>query len=449
MIYNLSQETTALCCSAEKLQLIYAEIEKRKTDILIGLSLAKFQEQHPGMEHFAGVHQGDTFLLVYVRDAMNGIGANTVVADFTLPYLCCSDCRPVGFIMPEIITDLRLGSNSLCVSQGATQLIRMYRYPADGVVEVSPTIPGVYADGENLVINSTMIPESAYEQVIHFTLNGHPTNAELTLHKVPVATMIVPPSPITSPDVNFSCALQTGADPNAYTYFWDFGDGATSLEQTPIHTYETPITVATVRLTISSIVNNICPLTLEQTLAFNIPSPSNCETQSSEYFVALQAQFDIITAENDMTEEVIEDMRNFYSEVNSNMEDFLSGKNNSITGGIIQSLSINLFNEIMTAHSEGQNTEPLVSVYHNSMRLGLTLVRCQTETIFNDNRIIDMLRAFTSQMDFNTEPSLPSMGIQSNTEENISFLNEVLMLREPGSVSWQNVNSLLNVVSWQ
>lgn len=449
MIYNLSQETTALCCSAEKLQLIYAEIEKRKKDILIGLSLAKFQEQHPGMEHFAGVHQGDTFLLVYIRNAVNGIGANTVVADFTLPYLCCSDCRPIGFIMPEIIADLRLGSNSLCVREGETQLIPMYRFPADGIVELSPSVTGVSVDGDNLVINSTMLPESAYGQVIQFTLNGQATNAELTLHKAPVATMVVPQNPITTPDVNFSCELPTGSDPTAYTYFWDFGDGSTSLEQTPIHTYETPITDTIVRLTITSIVNNICPLTLEKRLVFNIPEPSNCETLSSEYFVALEEQFDTITSEYGMKQEVIADMRNFYIEVNSSIPAFLSGNRNSIIGGTIIGLSNNLFNEIITARSQGLDTDPLVSVYHNSMRLGLTLVRCQTEAVFVDDKIIDMLKAFSAQMDYNIEPSLPSMGIRSDTAENIDFLNDVLILRDPGSVSWQNVNSLLNAVSWQ
>ena len=43
----------------------------------------KFQIQHPGMEHLAGVHRGGTFILVYSE--IKGQG-NIVVADFQLPY---------------------------------------------------------------------------------------------------------------------------------------------------------------------------------------------------------------------------------------------------------------------------------------------------------------------------------------------------------------------------
>ena len=44
--------------------------------------LPGFLAEHPGLEHYAGVLRGGTFVLVY--DA-----ANTVVADFMLPYNCC------------------------------------------------------------------------------------------------------------------------------------------------------------------------------------------------------------------------------------------------------------------------------------------------------------------------------------------------------------------------
>jgi hypothetical protein len=55
------------------------------------LLFAKFLELHPGMEHFAGVARGGTFVLVYDTN-------NTVVADFMLPYICCD---PVEEATPE------------------------------------------------------------------------------------------------------------------------------------------------------------------------------------------------------------------------------------------------------------------------------------------------------------------------------------------------------------
>ncbi|XXX81627.1 hypothetical protein WMF30_22990 [Sorangium sp. So ce134] len=51
------------------------------------LLFGAFLQQHPGLEHFAGVVRGGTFVLAH--DA-----AGTVVADFMLPYLCCEPEEP-------------------------------------------------------------------------------------------------------------------------------------------------------------------------------------------------------------------------------------------------------------------------------------------------------------------------------------------------------------------
>jgi hypothetical protein len=48
------------------------------------LLFAKFLARHPGLEHFAGVTRGGTFVLVYDE-------SKNVVADFMLPYVCCDE----------------------------------------------------------------------------------------------------------------------------------------------------------------------------------------------------------------------------------------------------------------------------------------------------------------------------------------------------------------------
>jgi hypothetical protein len=50
------------------------------------MTLESFIEEHPGLEHGAGVSPGGTFVLVY---GSNGESAQTVVSDFMLPYRCC------------------------------------------------------------------------------------------------------------------------------------------------------------------------------------------------------------------------------------------------------------------------------------------------------------------------------------------------------------------------
>lgn len=104
----LINHLSGICCSAKKLEALLEEIDKRKEKILIGLQLSEFIKQHPGLEHIGGVRPGGTFILVYLT--LNQLDTsipthrvsrtiNRVVADFSLPYLCCSGCSPVNFII--------------------------------------------------------------------------------------------------------------------------------------------------------------------------------------------------------------------------------------------------------------------------------------------------------------------------------------------------------------
>ncbi|MNU56230.1 PKD domain protein [compost metagenome] len=464
MLLNLAQDTTALCCSAEKLELIYDEIERRKKDILIGLSLAKFQEQHPGMEHLAGTHQGGTFILVYVRNAVNGIFANTVVADFTLPYLCCSDCRPVGFIMSEVIADLRLSSNQICLKSKETASIDVYRYPADGTVELDPKISGITIIGDQLKIVQTKLPETAYGQVIHFKVNGTQTDAELIIYKATEASIIAPPNPLTSLTVTFDCGLPV-ANPVGYTYFWDFGDGTTATDKSPTHTYPAPMSTAIVRLTVTSGTGDMCPVTLERTLEFDVnnnwpPDPVVCKLESQAYIGAQKAQYEQILSEMGIGgagsptastgfQGTIDDFNKFYSDLTDDIHAYLAGDYNTTVGSNVQSIANGLFNEIILAHAEGISPTQFVRLYHNLMRSGISVVRCQEENVFIQAPIISMISTFTDQMNPGITPSLPSMNIPSGTPDNFNFLNEVLNQRQKGSTSFNAVTALLTVVVWK
>ncbi len=82
--------------------------EKRKAAFEANLTFGPFLLQNPGLEHGAGVPPGGTFVLVYkdpviVRKdlRLRKGGESIVVADFYLPYRCCSSGNGVQFILPE------------------------------------------------------------------------------------------------------------------------------------------------------------------------------------------------------------------------------------------------------------------------------------------------------------------------------------------------------------
>jgi hypothetical protein len=59
----------------------------------------EYLEKHPGLEHRGWVEEGGTFGIVY---EING-REERVVADFSLPYICCTPKVDVKLTLPETV----------------------------------------------------------------------------------------------------------------------------------------------------------------------------------------------------------------------------------------------------------------------------------------------------------------------------------------------------------
>lgn len=66
---------SAICCSGEKLDIIVAELNSRKTSILTQLQFKEYIKEHPGVRHLAGVKEGGTFIMVYLEESETGQSA--------------------------------------------------------------------------------------------------------------------------------------------------------------------------------------------------------------------------------------------------------------------------------------------------------------------------------------------------------------------------------------
>lgn len=605
MLTTLSTDLTALCCSAEKLQLIYDEIEKRKQEILLGLQLSKFREHHPGMEHLGGVEPGGTFILVYIGSGGSSVPAKTVVADFSLPYLCCSDCKPVNFIMTRPPAALRLSSDTFCIGQ-STSPIELSISPEGGLVKFSPNVPGMTVNGNQLLIDPVQIPDNLLGKVIHFTVNDQVTDATLTLFKTPTVTIVAPADPIESNIVQFIAQFEQGTNTAGLQFLWEFGDGTTSTEQNPSHEY----TLSgnndqfTVTLTVTPR-DGACPVRKQRTILFAVTnvmlekttfcsndsekfpftiipegalvnlsgpgvqfvdeayvfSPSqagaglitiNCNgvaklqltvnpapqanitweaidgnlvlTSNMQFEEAFQwsftdadqsevhppitddanpvIPFDKIDVQAGETIEVslvvsnscnkieylvsvikptpfsicaadsmgringfMEEMKklvgsgelspdgaltgndalDFYSTFSQDPGDYLNGVNNGVTGNRMSDFIYRFYMEIKSAAAKGEATGLLLTAYFNLMYFGLTVVRCQTETAFKEQPIMDMIALLSTEMDPGDADSLQSIGLDVNLQDsNSSFLADILAMRQESSKSWNAINGLRN-----
>lgn len=336
----LLNQMTVNCCAAEKIKILMDDITKRKIEILSQKTLSKFVENHPGLDHQAGVAPGGTFIMVYMgadevseeagnsqeifdrfkdlkeviakgeqllkvaskpekefqkntpisrnmrmitaresatpnkeivskeasaKEILNemdlqranellgragntkaNIAVNTVVADFCLPYLCCSDCAPINFIIPAKPVSLRLPSAHVCLEKD-TQPLLFEVVPADG--EVTADVPSGLSSGvtknndDKFVFDPTILDPSLYGAEIKFLVNGQITDATITVFLKPEFDYSTgAPSP--SKDglsVKVTFTTDSSKLPAGVRYEWDFGDKtvpANRFDENPTHIYD-------------------------------------------------------------------------------------------------------------------------------------------------------------------------------------------------------------------
>ena len=341
----LINQLSTVCCSGKKLEVLLTEVNTRKESILARLQLAKFVENHPGLEHCAGVQPGGTFVLVYLNkeklDTQNTIATdsllsranvktlntetasaktasdsvrfiasasnfanteifnsrlekfttlsnninfekntglnriipqpdipnNTVVADFSLPYLCCSNCASINFIVQKKPASLRLEKDIYCLGKDE-QAISFIVSPENGEIKSIPESDGIIIRSNSIQLLPNLFPDEWIGKPIKFTVNNQITDAELLVLNSIHFDFNAPLLPITNPKILF---VPTG-DLDGATFFWNFGDGQTSIERNPTHIYQLPVNdenKITVSLTVTA-PNGICQNTVSHAIQFEV-----------------------------------------------------------------------------------------------------------------------------------------------------------------------------------
>ncbi|WMJ72686.1 hypothetical protein RCC89_05840 [Cytophagaceae bacterium ABcell3] len=167
-------------CSMETLGVLATEVEKREQKALSQLNFLSFIKNNPGAEHHAGVSRGGTFILVYNKDGV-------VVADFMVPWRCCSEGMPVNFVfqLPEPKPHLSFDRNVYCLGGDDEREITFDVYPLDGDVRPQGELDGVVIEGNSLKIDSDVFPEDRLGEPVSFTVNGQNVDAILVVYKLP------------------------------------------------------------------------------------------------------------------------------------------------------------------------------------------------------------------------------------------------------------------------
>ncbi|SDI23420.1 hypothetical protein SAMN05421846_105133 [Chryseobacterium taeanense] len=172
----------------------------------------EYLENHQGLEHKRGVEKGGTFLIV-----CENLKNAKVIADFSLPYICCT---------PKIEVKLALPDTGFCSKYGP---VPFTVFPMNGDVEAivaEGLSGGVEVIDSKYFFNPSKVSPELYNQAISFSVNGKPTDCtaevipQADIH-IAVDSETVLNKDITETKVTFTVS---GANFSDYTYSWDFFD---------------------------------------------------------------------------------------------------------------------------------------------------------------------------------------------------------------------------------
>lgn len=180
-----------------------------------------YVEKHPGLEHLGGVKSGGTFVVVYQSEE-----DKTVIADFALPYICCTPKSDVGLTLPV---------STICEDE--SRLIFNVT-PANGVVkaDVSAELTGgVEEVNGQYMFNPQLVENSLLNTEIGFKVNGKPTNCTINVLSLPAVNIIArdfvyPEEGSITTTVTFNVS---GEDFDKYDYKWDFLDNGSYISIQP------------------------------------------------------------------------------------------------------------------------------------------------------------------------------------------------------------------------
>ncbi len=151
-----------------------------------------------------------------------------VIADFYLPYICCSDCPPITYVLPkepEVVLSIRITPTEFCNNDEGAYPVTVS--PEGGVLSAS--VGGVAAG--SFQFKPKGIPAGT-NKITYTLADGRSTSVDVKI--------------VEAFEVDFR--FQVENDGITVNFFpsntgdrqvtWDFGDGVTTTEQQPSHTYQ-------------------------------------------------------------------------------------------------------------------------------------------------------------------------------------------------------------------
>ncbi|MDW9382825.1 PKD domain-containing protein [Chryseobacterium sp. JV558] len=177
----------------------------------------EYVEKNSGLEHKRGVERRGTFIMVY-----DSIRNPKVIADFSLPYICCT---------PKAIVKLSLPESVICAE---SKPIPFTVSPMNGIVKASVG-SGVKLINGQYFFDPEAVEEQYRGQEITFTVNGKPTDCSIKVVsqpeiKIEVVDVFYPEDESIITELHLKVS---GEGFENYTYSWDFLNNGHVINKQP------------------------------------------------------------------------------------------------------------------------------------------------------------------------------------------------------------------------
>lgn len=182
----------------------------------------EYVDKHPGLEHRRGVERGGTFVMLYgINEKDTGI-----VADFSIPYTCCTPKPKIQLSLPESV---------VCSD---SESLPFTVFPVNGVVTArveNNQRGGVEFRNGRYFFNPSSISPELHGKDIAFNVDGKPVSCSIKVIAKPDLKIIVdsvfyPENASMATTVNF---IVSGPGFKDYIYRWDFLDNGNSVVLNP------------------------------------------------------------------------------------------------------------------------------------------------------------------------------------------------------------------------
>lgn len=292
-----------------------------------------YLNKNHGYEHKAGVAPGGTFVMIYIEgeydenpyyygygygysrgtslagdfetegDSEQDIVYNPIIADFTLPYLCCDD---------NLIA-LTLPVNVLCFDE-TTFDYPFHIMPTGGFVkaDVDDDLNGGVTKNEygEFVFDPKLVSEELIGQPITFTVNNFETKCEVTIYKKPKFDFTIDLTQEEDSNVVSADFTIVGENQEGMKYIWDFGDGTKRIatketKMQHLYKYESDKYEYSYEVTVIG-KNNNCDYTAKKTATFeiknvhiSIDTTTICRNDESQHFFIIDSKSQKIVISGD------------------------------------------------------------------------------------------------------------------------------------------------------